>query len=149
MLVLNAAALGIYHLTGHFNFFHVTAILSSFLVFTGWAQVIFRRRLDNWVYRHYMYMCWSYVALVAAAFNEAFVRLAPLKHLVELDGNWVILATQAYPSGDWAIGEPPIVWLNPRSAPEIYISTRRVENGKLTWVAASEPPGGLWPRLAA
>lgn len=95
MLMLNFTALGIYHLTGRFNLFHLTAILSLFLVLTGWAQVIFRRRLRNWLYRHYVYMCWSYVALVAAAFNESFVRLAPLKALVQHNGNWVIIATQA------------------------------------------------------
>jgi hypothetical protein len=64
------------------------------MVLTGWAQVLFRRRLRNWLYRHYIYMCWSYVALIAAAFNEGFVRLPPLKALVRHTGNWVIIATQ-------------------------------------------------------
>jgi uncharacterized membrane protein len=94
MICLNVAALGIYHLTGHFNLFHMTAILSLILVLTGWAQVLFRHRLRNWFYRHYVYMCWSYVALLAAACNEAFVRLAPLKEIVHRDGNWVIIAAQ-------------------------------------------------------
>jgi uncharacterized membrane protein len=95
MIGLNLAALDIYHLTGHFNLFHLTAILSLVLVLTGWAQFLFRHRLRNWLNRHYDYMCWSYVALVAAAFNESFVRLSPLKALVRHTGNWVILATQA------------------------------------------------------
>jgi hypothetical protein len=94
MVLLNAAALGIYNLTGHFNLFHLTAILSLVLVLVGWSQVIYRKRLRRWLYRHYMYMCWSYVALVAAAFNEGFVRLSPLKAVVRRRGNWVIIATQ-------------------------------------------------------
>jgi len=94
MVGLNLAALGIYHLTGHFNLFHFTAILSLMMVMVGWSQVLFRRRLQNWLYRHYNYMCWSYVALVAASFNEGFVRLAPLKALVHRTGNWVIIGTQ-------------------------------------------------------
>jgi hypothetical protein len=32
--------------------------------------------------------------LIAAAFNEGFVRLAPLKGLVRHTGNWAIIATQ-------------------------------------------------------
>lgn len=95
MLGVNFAALSIYHLTGHFNMFHLTAILSMVLVLTGWAQVIFRRHLRNWLYRHYVYMCWSYVALVAAALNEGFVRVGPLKALVRHNGNWIIIASQA------------------------------------------------------
>ena len=94
MIGLNLTALGIYNLTGRFNFFHVTAILSLTMVLIGWAQVLLRHRLRNWLYRHYVYMCWSYVALIAAAFNEGFVRLAPLKALVRHTGNWAIIATQ-------------------------------------------------------
>jgi hypothetical protein len=40
-------------------------------------------------------MCWSYVALVAASFNEGFVRLTLLKALVHRAGNWVIIVAQA------------------------------------------------------
>jgi len=94
MLGMNFTALGIYHITGRFNFFHLTALISLAMVVIGWTQVLLRRHLRNWLYRHYMYMCWSYAALIAAAFNEGFVRLAPLKALVRNYGNWVIIATQ-------------------------------------------------------
>jgi uncharacterized membrane protein len=94
MIGLNVAGLGIYHLTGHFNLFHFTAILNLALVLIGWFQVILRRRLRRWLYRHYVYMCWSYTALVAAAINESFVRISPLKELVRQAGNWVIIVTQ-------------------------------------------------------
>lgn len=95
MLGLNITALGIYHLTGHFNLFHLTAIFSLALVLIGWTQVLLRHRLRRWLYRHYVYMCWSYVALVAAAFNEGFVRVGLMKAVVRHHGNWVIIATQA------------------------------------------------------
>ena len=94
MLGVNFTALSIYHLTGRFNFFHVTAFISLAMVITGWAQVFLRHRLRNWLYRHYVYMSWSYVALVAAAFNEGFARLPPLKSLVRNNGKWVIIVTQ-------------------------------------------------------
>jgi uncharacterized membrane protein len=94
MVGLNLTALGIYNLTGHFNFFHFTAILSLAMVLVGWSQPLFRRRLRNWLYRHYVYMCWSYVALLAATFNEGFTRVTLLKALVHRAGNWVIIATQ-------------------------------------------------------
>ena len=93
MVGLDLAALRIYKLTGRFNFFHFTALLSLTMVLVAWTQVLFRHRLRNWLYRHYVYMCWSYVALVAASFNEGFVRLPPLKALVHRTGNWVIIAT--------------------------------------------------------
>jgi uncharacterized membrane protein len=94
MIGLNASALAIYHLTGHFNLFHLTAILSLILVLVGWMQVIFRRHLRKWLYRHYVYMSWSYLALVAAAFNEGFVRVEPLMRIAHRYGNWVIIASQ-------------------------------------------------------
>jgi hypothetical protein len=103
MLALNFSALAIYNLTGHFNFFHFTALLSLAMVLTGWAQVLFRRRLRNWLYRHYIYMCWSYVALIAAALNEGFVRLSPLKAFVRHTGNWTIIASQVLLLGTAAL----------------------------------------------
>src|SRR3569833_1116805 len=94
MIGLNAAALGIYKLTGHFNLFHLTAILSLVLVLIGWAQAALRKPLRRWLHRHYIYMCWSYVGLVAAAFSEGIVRVPALKAVVSRRGNWVIIATQ-------------------------------------------------------
>jgi uncharacterized membrane protein len=94
MLLLNVTALCIYRLTGHFNLFHLFALLSLIMVFVGWIQVYFRRHFKRWFYRHYVYMCWSYAGLVAATSNEAFVRVPALKAIVHRTGNWVILAAQ-------------------------------------------------------
>jgi uncharacterized membrane protein len=81
MAAVNATALGIYRLTGHFNLFHALAVASLGMVAIGLAQVVPRRRPRNWAWRHYQYMCWSYVGLLAATNNEAFVRLPALRRL--------------------------------------------------------------------
>jgi len=94
MVLLNVTALGIYRLTGHFNLFHLFAIVSLIMVMVGWTQVYFRRHFKRWFYRHYIYMCWSYAGLIAATSNEAFVRVPALKVIVHRTGNWVILAAQ-------------------------------------------------------
>jgi uncharacterized membrane protein len=103
MLVLNVTALCIYNLTGHFNLFHLFAILSLAMVLIGWAQVLYRRRFQRWFYRHYTYMSWSYAGLLAATSNEAFVRVPFLKAIVQTRGNWVILAAQVVILGLCAI----------------------------------------------
>jgi len=103
MVAVNVTALCIYHLTGSFNLFHLFAVLSLLMVLIGWSQVVFRRYLRRWFYRHYTYMCWSYAGLVAATSNEAFVRVPLLKALVQRTGNWLILATQVLILGLCAI----------------------------------------------
>jgi uncharacterized membrane protein len=80
MVALNLSALGIYHLTGRFNFFHALAILSLAMVLGGYYQAA-TRRSPKWLWRHYQYMCWSYVGIIAAANNEAFVRVPALTRL--------------------------------------------------------------------
>lgn len=81
MGTVNGTALCIYRLTGHFNLFHALALASLAMVAAGVAQVAFRRRPQNWAWRHYHYMCWSYVGLLAATNNEAFVRIPVLARL--------------------------------------------------------------------
>jgi uncharacterized membrane protein len=76
MLALNAAALSIYDMTGHFGIFHALAIFSLFCVLMGLSAVIFRR--GEWLRRHYLWMGWSYFGLLAAAFAEAMVRVPAL-----------------------------------------------------------------------
>lgn len=81
MLVLNLSALSIYRLTGSVNVFHLLALLSLATLGTGVLQIRMRRRWRRWLWRHYQYMAWSYVGLVAATCNEGFVRLAVLQRL--------------------------------------------------------------------
>jgi uncharacterized membrane protein len=83
MTAVNVTALCIYHLTGRFNLFHALGIGILAMIAVGLAQVAFRRRPRNWAWRHYQYMCWSYVGLLAATNNEAFVRIPALVRLAE------------------------------------------------------------------
>jgi uncharacterized membrane protein len=76
---LNASALGIYHLTGRPNLFHGLAVASLAMTGIGIAQPLRRRQSRKWLWRHYQYMCWSYVGLLAATVNEAAVRLPVLR----------------------------------------------------------------------
>lgn len=82
MACLNGSALVIYRLTGGFNMFHALAIFSLTTVGIGVAQVRWRYRPPNWLWRHYQYMSWSYVGLLAATCNEAFVRVPLLIGIV-------------------------------------------------------------------
>jgi uncharacterized membrane protein len=73
MLALNASALSLYHLTGHFGPFHVLALVSLSTVLIGGLAPGLRRR--GWLAIHYRSMAWSYIGLVAAACAEAMVRI--------------------------------------------------------------------------
>jgi len=76
MLEVNATALMLYHLTGHFGVFHVFALVSLLGVLAGVAAVIFRWR--GWLNSHYRSMSFSYIGLVAAAAAETLVRVPAL-----------------------------------------------------------------------
>lgn len=73
MLLANISALMIYRLTGRFGVFHVFAILSLAYTLQGLVIPILRRH--NWLAAHVQWMGWSYLSLLAAALNEALIRL--------------------------------------------------------------------------
>jgi uncharacterized membrane protein len=84
MVALNGTALLIYRLFGGFGPFHAFAILSLITVVAGAAAAVQARRfrgiraLDSRtraLERHYAWMTWSYVGLVAAALSEGATRL--------------------------------------------------------------------------
>ena len=79
MLCLNASSLLIFHLTRGPNLFHAIAVAEIFLVVMGVVQIRYRARLRKSLWRHYQYMSWSYVGLLAATVNEAFVRVGLLR----------------------------------------------------------------------
>src|SRR5690349_2876542 len=81
MLFVDGSALAIRRLTGRFNLFHALAAISLAMVLGGVAQVVWRLRIRRWLWRHYQYMCWSYVGLLAATANEACVRIPALAAL--------------------------------------------------------------------
>jgi uncharacterized membrane protein len=75
MLGLNITALMIYRVFGFFGPFHVLALLSMGTVVAGFVPAYFRRPTAKWLNRHYEWMCWSYVGLLAATAAEIVVRL--------------------------------------------------------------------------
>jgi len=77
MLSLNLTALTIYRLFGGFGPFHVLAIVSLITLAAGFIPVFTKRPKQTWLYRHYEWILWSYVGLVAAAASE-FLTRAPV-----------------------------------------------------------------------
>jgi uncharacterized membrane protein len=75
MLGLNLTALTIYRLFGGFGPFHALAIASLVTLAAGFIPVFTRRPKGTWLHRHYEWILWSYVGLVAAACSELITRL--------------------------------------------------------------------------
>lgn len=82
MLALNVTSLFIYRLTGTFGPFHVAALINLATLLAGVVNARRRLRGDrNWLPRHYFYMSWSYLGLVAAAVAETATRLPILQEV--------------------------------------------------------------------
>lgn len=75
MLTVLASAFLLYRLTGSFNFLHVFAIIATPPLLIGLASAAFRRPPKVWLERHYHWMSWSYIGLVAALAAETSTRL--------------------------------------------------------------------------
>lgn len=73
MLAMNGSALLIYRLFGGFGPFHVAAIASLGTLVVG-VLVMRRPREPRAVERHYYWMTWSYVGLLAAFVSEVGTR---------------------------------------------------------------------------
>jgi uncharacterized membrane protein len=95
LLWVDGSAFALRRLTGRLNLFHALAALSLAMVIGGVAQVVFRRRIRRWLWRHYQYMCWSYVGLLTATANEACVRIRTLAALSARTGGSLPLIASA------------------------------------------------------
>ncbi len=73
MFGLNGTALMIYDLFGGFGPFHVAALISLATLIAGLWPL--RRRTPGWLQRHAIFMCWSYVGLIAATAAEIASRI--------------------------------------------------------------------------
>lgn len=76
MFGVNLTAFGLYELFGGFGPFHAAALLSLVTVIMGVIPAWRRRPRGEWIVRHYYWMTWSYVGLLAATASEAITRLA-------------------------------------------------------------------------
>ena len=74
MLVADAAAMLIYRFTGQFNFFHAAAIVNFVYIVLAIVPLLQSPRPANWQLRHYYFIAWSYVALIAAAATELAIH---------------------------------------------------------------------------
>jgi uncharacterized membrane protein len=79
MLLLNVTALMIYRLTGTFGAFHVAALASLATLVAGVVPAWRRRPATGWLERHYFFMTYSYLGLIAAAMSEAATRIPLLR----------------------------------------------------------------------
>jgi uncharacterized membrane protein len=78
MLLVDGTALLLYRFTGSFNMFHVGALVNLVCIVGAIVPMLWTPRLQGWKYRHYYFISWSYVGLLAAAVNEAIVRSVAL-----------------------------------------------------------------------
>lgn len=78
MLVSDAATLLIYRFTGHFNAFHVAAIVNFTLIVIAIVPLLRTPRPSNWRRTHYYFIAWSYAAPVSAGLTNIAARLLPV-----------------------------------------------------------------------
>jgi uncharacterized membrane protein len=77
LVATNITALLIYDLTGHFNFFHASALFSLGVTSVGIVPALVHRPRANlgWLYLHAYFVSGSYVGVMAAFFAEIAVRV--------------------------------------------------------------------------
>jgi len=78
LLVGDVAILTVYRFNGHFNMFHVGAVANLLCLAMAMRPMWARPRPVEWKRKHYMWISWSYVGLLAAALTEFVVRTQPL-----------------------------------------------------------------------
>jgi uncharacterized membrane protein len=78
MLIVDVSALALYRFNGTFNMFHAGAIANFACIVLAMIPVLRSPRASNWKRRHYYFIAWSYVSLLAAATSEVVVRLLQL-----------------------------------------------------------------------
>lgn len=75
MLVSDAATLLLYRFTGHFNTFHVAAIVNFTLIVLAIVPLLRNPRPANWRTTHYYFIAWSYPSLISAGVINVVTRL--------------------------------------------------------------------------
>jgi len=78
MLVSDGTTLLLYRFNGHFNAFHVAAIVNFALIVLAIVPLLRTPRPANWRTTHYYFIAWSYVSLMSAAAINIAIRLLPL-----------------------------------------------------------------------
>ena len=108
MVAADVSILTVYRFNGHFNVFHVGAIANLLCIAMALRPMLVRPRPPQWKLTHYMWICWSYVGLLAAALTEFIIRTQPLP-----GRGATILATMLATSAVCGVG----AWLIARHRP--------------------------------
>jgi hypothetical protein len=77
MLVADGTAMLLYRFTGHFNLFHVAAIINLACIVLAVVPLLRCPRPANWKLTHYNFISWSYVSPISAAATNIVARLGP------------------------------------------------------------------------
>jgi uncharacterized membrane protein len=77
MLVADGTAMLLYRFTGHFNLFHVAAIINLACIMLAIVPLLRSPRPANWKLTHYNFISWSYVSPISAAATNIVARLGP------------------------------------------------------------------------
>jgi uncharacterized membrane protein len=77
MLVADGTAMLVYRFTGHFNTFHVAAIVNFVCIVIAIVPLLRSPRPANWRSTHYRFISWSYVSPISAAAVNILARLGP------------------------------------------------------------------------
>jgi uncharacterized membrane protein len=113
MVVTLASAFSIYDLFGSWGVFHWAAVVGTFSLLSGYIPVVLKKPEQRWLNKHYEYMLWSYIGLVAAALSEIGVRLPQIwpnmERVVMVEYFW--LATIIASTLVCCIGACCIYWL--------------------------------------
>ena len=78
MLVADVAVLTVYRFSGGFNAFHAGALVNMACIGMAMRPMLTKPRPPKWKLTHYMWICWSYVGLLAAASTELLIRTQPI-----------------------------------------------------------------------
>ena len=105
MLVTDGTALLVYRFTGHFNWFHVGAIINFICVMLAIVPLLRTPRPANWRLKHYYFISWSYVSLMSAAASEIAVRLLPLTNRGHIEMMALVLSIVMMAIGYVLIGK--------------------------------------------
>jgi uncharacterized membrane protein len=83
-LIGDGTAMLIYRFTGSLNILHFGAMTSIVCIIAGLRPLLRTPRRRNWKHKHYLWISWSYVGLLAAASTELVVRTLPFRDHVEI-----------------------------------------------------------------
>lgn len=75
MVTVIVSSFAIYRLTGRFNFLHGAAIVSAITVSLGFKYALLRKPSGVWQMKHFYWMSWSFIGLLAALMAETATRI--------------------------------------------------------------------------